>query len=381
MKKHYAPDLKARIVLSYLGGKTISELANENKISRSTIYIWIKEAQTEEDTKVNPVNLRVFHDLKVKCYRQETIIEILQSAPCCTSAPLKERLEAIQEMSTTYNVNTLCDALNVAKGTYYNHIKRNKKENTLHAQKIRELTPIIEEIYRSSKQTYGAARVHAVLKERGYHISEATVAKIMQTNGWFSVRGGAKKLHEATKSRKENLLNQEFTVAAPNEVWVSDVTEYMFKNIKYYICVVLDLYARKVISHSIGLSNSTQLTKRALKAAYCERMPKNGLLLHTDQGANYTSAAFQKCAKSLHITQSFSRASNPYDNSVMESFFKTFKLEELYRKDYRSERELKESVSRYIQFYNSERIHSMNFYRSPDKYEEEYYMRHADLIK
>jgi len=65
----------------------------------------------------------------------------------------------------------------------------------------------------------------------------------------------------------------------------------------------------------------------------------------------------------------------------MESFFKTFKLEELYRKDYRSEKELKESVSRYIQFYNSERIHSMNFYRSPDKYEEEYYMRHEDLIK
>lgn len=381
MKKHYAPDLKARIVLSYLGGKTISELANENKISRSTIYIWIKEAQTEEDTKVNPVNLRAFHDLKVKCYRLETIIEILQSAPCCTSAPLKERLEAIQEMSTTYNVNTLCDALNVAKGTYYNHIKRNKKENTLHAQKIRELTPIIEEIYHSSKQTYGAARVHAVLKERGYHISEGTVAKIMQVNGWFSVRGGAKKLHEASKTRKENILNQEFTVSAPNEVWVSDVTEYMSKNIKYYICVVLDLYARKIVSHSIGLSNSTQLTKRALKSAYYERVPKAGLILHTDQGTNYTSSAFQKCAKELNITQSFSRASNPYDNSVMESFFKTLKLEELYRKDYRSERELKESIARYIRFYNSERLHSVNFYRSPDKYEEEYYTRHVNTHK
>lgn len=170
-------------------------------------------------------------------------------------------------------------------------------------------------------------------------------------------------------------------VVTPNEVWLSDITEYMFKNIKYYICVVLDLYARKVISHSIGLSNSTQLTKRALKAAYYERMPKDGLLLHTDQGANYTSVTFQKCAKSLHITQSFSRASNPYDNSVMESFFKTFKQEELYRKDYRSDRDLKDSVARYIKFYNSERIHSMNSYRSPDKYEEEYYIRHADFNK
>lgn len=319
--------------------------------------------------------------MKIKCRRLETIIEILKSAPCCSSAPLRERLEAIQEMSGTYNVNILCDALNVAKGTYYNHIKRNKKENTLHTQKIKELTPIIEEIYHSSKQTYGAARVHAVLKERGYHISEATVAKVMQKNGWFSVRSGAKKLHEASKARKENILNQEFTVTAPNEVWVSDVTEYAFKNIKYYICVVLDLYARKVVSHTIGLNNSTQLTKRALNVAYHQRMPKVGLILHTDQGANYTSAAFQKCAKNLNITQSFSRAGNPYDNSVMESFFKTLKLEELYRKDYQSERELKESITRYIHFYNSERVHSRNFFRSPDKYEEEYYVRHADSHK
>ena len=378
MKKYYAPDLKTRIVLLYLGGKTISELASENKISRSTIYIWIREAQVREDVKVNPINLRTFHEIKTRCQRLETIIDILKSAPCCPSAPLREKLDAIQEMSSTYNVNILCEALNVAKGTYYNHIKRNRKENTLHAQKIKELTPIIEEIYHSSNQTYGAARVHAVLKDRGYKVSEASVAKVMQKNGWFSVRGGAKKMHEASKARKENILNQEFSTSAPNEVWVSDVTEYEFKNMKYYICVVLDLYARKAISHTIGLSNSTQLTKRALNAAYYERKPKAGLILHTDQGANYTSSAFQKCAKQLNITQSFSRASNPYDNSVMESFFKTLKLEELYRRDYRSERELKESIARFIHFYNSERIHSMNLYRTPDKYEEEYYMRHAD---
>ena len=381
MKKHYTPDLKARIVLSYLGGKTISDLARDNKISRSTIYIWIKEAQTEEDTKVNPVNLRTFHGLKSRCQRLETIIEILKSAPCSHSASLQEKMEAIQEMSSTYNVNILCESLNVAKGTYYNHIKRNKKGNTLHAQKIKELTPIIKEIYHSSNQTYGAARVHAVLKDRGYHISEKTVAKVMQENGWFSVRGGAKALHEASKARKENLLNQVFTVAAPNEVWVSDVTIFEFKERKYYICVILDLYARKAIAHSIGLSNSTQLTKRTLNVAYLERMPKAGLILHTDQGSNFTSSTFQKCAKTLSITQSFSRASNPYDNSVMESFFKTLKLEELYRKNYRSERDLKNSIAQYILFYNSQRIHSMNYYRTPDKYEEEYYLHHENSQK
>lgn len=378
MKKNYTPELKAHVVLSYLKGNTISKLAKEHGISRSTIYIWINKAQTAEDAKVNKINMRTFHEMKVRCRRLETIIEILKTAPCSPSAPLQEKLAAIQEMCNAYTVNILCESLDVAKGTYYNHIKRNKRENTLQAQKRKDLTPIIEEIYHGSNQTYGAARVHAVLKDRGYHIAQNTVARIMQENRWFSVRGGAKALHEASKARKENLLSQVFTVSGPNEVWVSDVTIYEFKERKYYICVVLDLYARKVISHTIALSNSTQLTKRALISAYLERMPKRSLILHTDQGTNFTSSAFQKCAKSLNITQSFSRASNPYDNSVMESFFKTFKLEELYRKNYRSERDLKDSIAQYIHFYNSQRIHSMNLYRTPDKYEEEYYLRHRE---
>ena len=378
MKKHYTPEFKAEIVNSYLAGNTVSELAHQNSISRSTIYIWIKASQKEEDMKDTPVNLRAFHDLKVRCQRMETIIEILKVAPCCPSAPLAEKIKAVIQMSRKYNVNILCESLNVAKGSYYNHIKRNKKGNTLYAQKIKELTPIIEEIYHNSNQTYGAARIHAVLKDRGYHISESTVAKIMQANGWFSVRGGAKALYEASKARKANLLNQVFTVSAPNQVWVSDVTSFDYKNKKYFICVILDLYARKVISHKIGFSNSTQLTKRTLKTGYLERLPGSGLILHTDQGSNYTSSAFQRCAKNLNITQSFSRAGNPYDNSVMESFFKTLKQEELYRKNYHSERDLKESIARYIHFYNCERIHSMNFYRTPDKYEEEYYIRHQN---
>ena len=99
------------------------------------------------------------------------------------------------------NLSTYLVSNNHFKGTYYNHIKRNKRGNTLHAKKKLELTPIIEEIFHSSNQTYGAARVHAVLKDRGYQISQTTVAKIMQENGWFSIRGGAKKIHEANKSK------------------------------------------------------------------------------------------------------------------------------------------------------------------------------------
>lgn len=124
------------------------------------------------------------------------------------------------------------------------------------------MTPIIEEIFNKSEQRYGASRIHIVLKDRGYKVSERTVARIMQENGWFSVRGGSKALYKLNQERRENLLKQEFIVTAPNKVWVSDVTYYAFKNKTYYICAILDLYARKVISHYVSLKNNTYLTKK-----------------------------------------------------------------------------------------------------------------------
>lgn len=133
MNKLYSPEFKSKVVNAHLRGKSISELAQEHNLSRTTIYDWIDETQEKEDTKDIPINLQTIHDLKERCQRLETIIEILKSSPCCPSAPLSEKFEAITQMSTRYNVNILCESLDVAKGSYYNHIKRNKKENTLYA--------------------------------------------------------------------------------------------------------------------------------------------------------------------------------------------------------------------------------------------------------
>ncbi len=107
----------------------------------------------------------------------------------------------------------------------------------------------------------------------------------------------------------------------------------------YYICVVLDLYARKVIAYKISRHNSTQLTKTVVKMAYEKRHPTEELLFHSDQGSNYTSNEFRKYLKSIHITQSFSNPGMPYDNSVMESFFGNFKREALYRYRFKSEKD------------------------------------------
>lgn len=118
----------------------------------------------------------------------------------------------------------LCDALNVARGSYYNHIFRNKNEDTLIAKRRAELTSVVEKIYNDSRQIYGAGKITAIMNDRGYHVAYATVASIMHENDWFSICSSAKTLYLQNRTRRENILNQEFNPHRPNEVWVSDVT-------------------------------------------------------------------------------------------------------------------------------------------------------------
>ena len=379
MRKTYSKDQKAEIIKKYLSGHTISEISTECGISRSTVYKWIEESPDCQNQE-RKINIRDFFDLKKKCEQQEQMIEILQNAPCTVDSPMQERYDYILSCSEKYSINLLCRTMKVAKGSYYNHILRAKNENTLFEEKKRELTPIIEEIFHNNKQIYGASKVHAVLKDRGYKVGQQTVADILHENGWFAIGTSAKKLYYMNLERKENLLNQQFTVSKPNEVWVSDVTYFKYKNNIFYICVIIDLFARKVIACRISLNNSTQLTRGTFLSAYKDRQPED-LTFHSDRGCNYTSATFRLCLAELKVKQSFSNPGNPYNNSVMESFFKSMKTERLYRTDFRSEREFREAVKEYIAFYNEKRPHSVLRYRIPNKCEDDYVRKQAALQK
>ncbi len=373
----YPEKEKVAVISRYLNGETISKISQTTKISRTTIYAWIKERNNSFNKAKTP-NFRYLHDLQEKCNKQQKIIEILQRPPYTPSALLSRRYEVIKSLSDEYNVSILCEALKVAKGSYYNHILRNKNGNTKAAKRKSEMLPVIEQIFHDYNEIFGSSKIFAILKERGYAISESTVAKIMHDNGMFSIRDCAKTLYKQHQERKINILQQQFQVSRPNEVWVSDVTYFSVFGRTYYICVVLDLYARKVIAYKISRHNSTQLTKATAKAAYETRKPIEGLLFHSDQGSNYTSNEFRKYLSSLNIGQSFSNPGMPYDNSVMESFFGSFKREALYRYRFKTEKEFFEGVATYIHFYNNERPHSVLMNRTPDKFEAKYFSVHKD---
>lgn len=299
------------------------------------------------------------------------------------NAPLHESLDVIEEFSAKYgyNVHTLCEALKVAKGTYYNHILRNKRSNTKYEQKYAKLRPIIRDIHDEYNQTLGSAKIAAILKERGYPIDKKTVARLMSEMGLYSIRNGAKKTYvKEQRKQRIDLLNRDFTANSPNNVWISDVTQFNVKRCKFYICVIIDVFSRKVVSYHISGKNSTQLAKTTFKKAYETRCPEEGLLFHTDNGSNYISNTFMEYLKKLGVTQSFSKAHTPYDNSVCESFFANMKREELYRYKYSSVTDFKKRVGEYIDFYNAKRPHAALQYKTPDKYEADYMHKHGIYV-
>ena len=354
----------------YKSGTSVAEIATSLSISRSILYKWIKE-----NNNISPNSTKSVYQLENKVKRLEGIIEILQSVNCTVSSPLNEKLDALEQLYGKYSVHMLCDALKVPRGTFYNFILRNKRDNTLYSKRQEELRIKIQEIYDENKLIFGAAKIAAVLKEQGYRTSDKTVRNLMRDMGLISIRQDAKSIYDKEQRKIKNHLNQQFNVSNPNEVWVSDVTYFRWNNKNIYICAVIDLYARMVVGYKIGLKNSTQLVKSTFKASYELRNPKEGLIFHTDRGSNYRSKSFGSYVESLGVIQSFSRAHLPYDNSVMESFFSSLKREELYRTKYRSEKELRTGIENYMIFYNEKRPHAQNGYKTPLKKENEYHKR------
>ncbi len=367
MNKH-SDTTKQEAINLYRSGISSSEIAISLSILRSTVHKWVKE---QNNVSPNPTktNLR---QLENKVKRLEGIIEILQGVNCTVSSPLNEKLDALEQLYGKYSVHILCDALKVPRGTFYNYILRNKRDNTWYLKRQEELRIKIQEIYDENKQIFGAAKIAAVLKEQGYRTSDKTVRKLMRDMGLISIRQDAKSIYDKEQRKFKNHLNQQFNVSNPNEVWVSDVTYFRWNEKNIYICAIIDLYARRIVDYKIGQKNSTQLIKSTFKAAYELRNPKEGLIFHTDRGSNYRSKSFGSYVESLGVIQSFSRAHLPYDNSVMESFFSSLKREEIYRTKYRSEKELRTAIENYMLFYNEKRPHAQNGYKTPLKKETEY---------
>ena len=176
----------------------------------------------------------------------------------------------------------------------------------------------------------------------------------------------------AVDSDCPNLLKKQFNPSAPNRVWVSDIT-YIKVNGKFvYLCVIIDLFARKLIAYKTGINAKVSLVIDTFNAAYKSRRSPVGTLFHSDRGVQYTAKDFRKLLDNVNFIQSFSAKGHPFDNAVVESFFKFLKHEETDRRSFSSLDELNLALFEYAHFYNSLRPHSANGFLTPIELENEF---------
>ena len=366
---NYSDSEKAAIITKYKRGIPIQELSTEYGISERTIYRWAKHDPTVDDEQF--LSSKEHKILLHRIEKLEKIVAILKTVNCTVHAPLKEKLIELELLHERYDVHTLCETLEVSRGTFYNHIFRNKRDNAWFEKRRAEYHAIEREVFDEFHQIFGAEKIRTILVQRGHQVSTKYIASLMSEMGLSSIRTTAKRdyLNQAAREKKKDIVRQQFHADKPNQIWVSDVTYFKLERNHFYVCVIIDLFSRKVISYKISKKNSTQFITSTFKMACETRQPNPGLIFHSDRGSQYTSHRLQQLLHEHGMIQSFSNSGRPHDNAVAESFFASLKKEELYRKNYSSEKEFKQGIDSYIVFYNQQRPHRTLKNQTPEQVE------------
>ena len=166
---------------------------------------------------------------------------------------------------------------------------------------------------------------------------------------------------------------QQFNQATPNRFWVGDVTCLIINNNRFYVCVGMDLFSRKIIAYNVSCKNDVPLTVNTFKSAFELRNHPNNLTFHSDQGSNYTANKYVQLLRTLKVEQSFSKRGTPYDNAAIESFFSNMKRDDLHSRQFQYFDEIVAAVKNYIEFYNEYRPHESLAFKTPNQVENEYF--------
>ena len=280
------------------------------------------------------------------------------------------KYEFIKMNFGNFDIMRMCPVLGVSRSGYYAWLRRPKSKR---AQENEILLEKIKIIHQRSKAIYGSPKIREELKTEGVICGNNRVARLMKENNIRSKI--VKKFRNTKKSLPEteafqNVLDRKFQVSEPNRSWVSDITYIWTKQGWVYLCIVLDLFSRKIIGWSVSENMGSDLVISAILIALRNRKIKKGLIFHSDRGVQYSSNVVVELLKRHHIMQSMSRKGNCWDNACSETFFHLLKSEELDFIELREIEQTRVKIFEYIEvFYNRTRIHSYLGYMSPVNFE------------
>ena len=252
-----------------------------------------------------------------------------------------------------HKLGILLSVAQLARATFYYHLKQMKKQDK-YAQAKEEIIAI----YYENKGRYGYRRITDVLRQRKIPLNHKTVQRLMKEQGLVCrVRMKKYRSYKGEIGRiAPNLLNRDFSTTAPNQKWVTDVTEFSLFGEKVYLSPILDLHSSDLVSFVISDRPVLSMVMNMLDAAASQLPPGAAPILHSDQGWQYQHKQYQKALAEYGIVQSMSRKGNCLDNAVIENFFGLLKSELLYLQDFHSIQHFKQELLDYLDYYNNRRI-------------------------
>ena len=280
------------------------------------------------------------------------------------------RFELIDRAKKDFPVQRLCQVLGVSQSGYFawraRPPSRRQREDLV-------LLAHVRSAFALSNGTYGSPRMACELRDQGLAVGRRRTARLMRDNG---LRARQKRRFKRTTDSEHawpiapNLLDQDFSATRPNEKWGADISYVWTREGWLYLAVVVDFFSRRIIGWSVSDRLHRGLALAALRQALAIRLPKPGLICHSDRGSQYCSIDYQSELRRHGVHISMSGKGNCYDNAMVETFFKTLKSELVWRTVFFTRQAAEAAIGRYIDgFYNPVRRHSSLDFISPAAFE------------
>ncbi|HGP1187286.1 TPA: IS3 family transposase [Klebsiella pneumoniae] len=371
--KRYPEEFKTEAVKQVVDrGYSVASVATRLDITTHSLYAYGPDPSTNKEQSDAQAEIR---RLQKELKRVTDERDIFKKSRGVLRKAVRLRNAFIRDNTCCWPVRLLCRVLDVHPSGFYAWLQQPHSQR--HQADLR-LTGQIKQFWLESGCVYGYRKIHLDLRDSGQQCGVNRVWRLMKRVGIKAQVG-----YRSPRARKgeasivsPNRLQRQFNPDAPDERWVTDITYIRTHEGWLYLAVVVDLFSRKIIGWSMQSRMTKDIVLNALLMAVWRRNPQKQVLVHSDQGSQYTSHEWQSFLKSHGLEGSMSRRGNCHDNAVAESFFQLLKRERIKKKIYGTREEARSDIFDYIEmFYNSKRRHGSSDQMSPTEYENQYYQR------
>ncbi|MBS4535599.1 IS3 family transposase [Clostridium sp. D2Q-14] len=359
-RRTFTDEFKEQMVKLYESGKPKKDIIAEYDLTPTAFNTWIKRSQETGSFKEKDNRSPEENEL-IKLRKENQKLKMENDIFKASGADIRTKVNVIKNNSHKYSISAMCKVLQLSRSTYYYESKQKIDTD--------KITPKVIDIFKASRNNYGTRKIKVELNKLGFIVSRRKIGRIMKENGLVSNYTVAQyKPHpnKCNESKISNELNRKFNTNTPYSVVVSDLTYVRVDNKWNYVCILIDLYNREIIGHSVGKYKDANLVYRAFSSVSTRL--DNITLFHTDRGNEFKNKIIDEVLDTFNIKRSLSMKGCPYDNAVAGATFKIFKTEFAKNYHFESLQQLEIMLLDYINWFNNFRIHSTLGYLSPRDY-------------